>query len=149
MKWFPASFSSTGQVFTPQPALEEYWTNNQGVPVCFNTQHTDVTTSVQSSTVGVTSLPQWIQDRRAGSLNPNLWHDIDAIVRSDTWATVNREWYWYGRWRDPATAIWHPLGLVRWFYEQKQGGVWVPIAEVQLHYLVNCSASVPCSTCPP
>jgi len=150
MKWLPASFpSTTGSSFSPQPAVEEYWTNSQGVPVCYNTQQTNVPTSVTSSSVVTTYLPQWLQDRRAASLNKNVWHDVDAIVRTDIWATNNRESYWYGRWWNPATAQWQPIGFVRWLYEVKQGGVWVKAAEAQLKYLVDCSSVAECSTCPP
>lgn len=149
IKWLPTSFSSWGQSFTPLPAVVETWTDDQGVPVCLNTKQTNVPFPEFDSWVGVTSLSQWVQDKRSISLNQSTWHDLDAIVRQDVWGTVNRERYWYGRWLDPATGTWKPLGLVRWLWEQNVGGVWQVQGQIQLRYIVDCTVNVPCSTCPP
>jgi len=97
--------------------------------------------------VATVSLSQWLQDKRASSHNKNTWYDVDAIVKWDIWGAQNEntQEYYYGRWINPATGVWEPLGFVAWNYYQ-YGRL---IDHQYLNYLVDCSASVPCSTCPP
>jgi hypothetical protein len=152
IKWIPASYSSSGVSFNPSPFKIEHWTNNSGQSVCLNTIQTSQLVNNQTSSANVVALPAWIQDKRSGSATPNTWRDVDAIVRADIWGAngENLEEYYYGRWVNPATGGWEPLGLVAWNWYVKNGsGQFVLSDHLYFHYLVDCSLSVPCSTCPP
>jgi hypothetical protein len=151
IKWVPTSFdSSTGASFSPVPLAIEHWTNDQGQAVCLNTKQWYEQVNNQSSGAATTSLPKWIQDNRQASRDNTTYHDVDALVRWDIWGGgQNLEEYYYGRWINPATGAWEPLGLVAWNWYTWNGSQWVLSNFGYSHHLVDCAASVPCSTCPP
>jgi len=152
IRWLPVSFPTYGTGWNPQPYTEEFWTNSQGTPVCFNTTQTSITGGVYASTVHWGGyLVGHLQDRRAASANPNVWHDVETIRRADYYeasSVRHRETYWYGRWQNPATGAREPLGLVRWEHAVLQS-TWVTIGTEEYRYLVDCTYSLPCTTCPP
>jgi hypothetical protein len=65
--------------------LEEYWTDNSGDPVCFNTRQTEVQGSVNWGYIGyVGTYQDWLQDKRSASLNVNAWHDVEVMSITTT-----------------------------------------------------------------
>jgi hypothetical protein len=127
---------------------EEYWTNNQGQPVCYNTQTTWIWGSVNWAFVyGAGTFAGWLQDKRSVSLNKNAWRDVDVIVREDQWgsAPYNYELYYYARWQNPANGQWQGLGIIKW--EHYYGSSL--IASGEQHYLADCTTLYECTTCPP
>lgn len=129
--------------------VEEHWADNSGQPVCYNTIHLRVDNGSLTDGAAwyVGTWAGWLQDRRAASLNKNTWHDIRVIVRRERWGGNFEEFYYYAQWLNPATGTYQGLGLVKW--------EWWQISPRQLmagnenHYLVDCSATVSCWTCPP
>ena len=141
----PLSFNNSK--FTWYPSyVEEYWTDWSGDPVCYNTQQTEVDGSVNWGHVYYAgTYSNWLQDKRSNSLNPNVWHPLDVIVRVDQWGSNHYEYYHYARWQNPATGAWQGIGLVKW--EHWIGSTRVGLGES--HYLVDCDVSIECTTCPP
>ncbi|MCB1036649.1 MAG: hypothetical protein KDD47_22680, partial [Acidobacteria bacterium] len=118
-----------------------------GYPVCNNTQHDFVVTgSVNWGSVQhVGTWQSFLQDKRSVSNNPSAWHDVDVIVLTEQWGSNNYELYYFGRWYDDVAQQWRGLGLVRWQWYQ---GSTLKRDDAS-PYLVDCTATVTCSTCPP
>ena len=139
--WFNGSDS-----WSYPPYHEEYWTNGSGDPVCYNTHQNWVWGSVNWTRVShAGTYTNWIQDKRASSADPNAWHDVEVIVRTDQWGSNNYEYYHYARWFNPSTSQWEGLGLIKW--------EWYSVGQLknqaEHRYIVDCNVSVSCSTCPP
>lgn len=150
------SSSSTGSSWTMPPTVEEHWGNSQGQPVCYNTQHLWVATgsSVSGFSYDSGTWAGWLQDRRPNSLDPNVWHDVKTVTVVQRWGPTSQfpsgrfsETYTYGRWLNPATGTWRGIGLVRWACWDL--GTSRSCGQSDNRYLVSCTATVTCSTCPP
>lgn len=144
IQMMPTSFQSS--FFFYQAAnREEMWTTPSG-PACAATQLTWVNGSLNWHYMAhLGTWPNYIQDRRSVSADPNAWHDIDVILRTDQWGTNFYDQYYYARWQNPVTGAWQGLGLV--LIEVYQGSSLVYRTEHR--QLVDCSVAVSCSTCPP
>jgi hypothetical protein len=147
-KWLPWSFSSTATVsWTADIFVEEWVDEVTGSPACgpntvMSTSgefHSDLETAKY---IGV--WPDFIADYRAASADTSVLHDIE-VIRRTVEAGSTREEYHYGRWFNPATQSWFGLGLVK--YEKFVNNVSQVIE--QKRYLVDCTKTAICPTCPP
>jgi len=140
------SFSGLSTSWGTPYYVEEYWTDSTGQPVCFNTQQNWVDGTVNwgmAEYLGTFS--NWLKDLRGASVNPYVWHDVEVIRRTDQWGANHYEYYYYGRWTNPATGQKQGVGPIKW--EHYQGSTLINSNE--WHFLVDCNAVATCSTCPP
>ncbi len=144
MTWMQQTFNQSAFWWMP-PYNDEYWTNAQGVPVCLNTDATEVRGALDWQQVQyLGTLTNFIRDQRSSSPNPSALHNVEAILLSMDWDGVTEE-YTYARWINPWTGRQESLGLVKfaWYeYGVLQG------TSVK-NTIVDCATTVPCSTCPP
>jgi hypothetical protein len=144
MTWMQQVFDNSAFWWMP-PYNDEYWTNAQGVPVCLNTDSTEVRGALewqQVQYIGI--LHNFIRDQRSSSPSPSTWHDAEAILLTMFWDGVTEE-YTYARWINPWTGRQESLGLVKFAWYQD--GV-LQSTSVK-NTIVDCSTSVTCTTCPP
>ncbi|MEO8275518.1 MAG: hypothetical protein ABI639_04820 [Thermoanaerobaculia bacterium] len=149
MPWLPANFnSSTGKSWVSDVSVEQ-WKNAVGVASC------DATVNALSvpfhSTLDLVQYigvwPAWIQDKRAGSPNPNAFRDVQVIKKTGIYGS-NPEYteiYYYGRFLNPTTLAWEGVGLIQFEYFQN-GNL---ISSSINNKIVSCNQPILCGACPP
>jgi hypothetical protein len=126
------SFTGLSKSWGTPYYVEEYWTDSTGQPVCFNTQQNSVDGTVNWGMVEyLGTFSNWLKD--------------EVIRRTDQWGANHYEYYYYGRWTNPATGQKQGIGPIKWAHYQGS----TLINSNEKHFLVDCNAVATCSTCPP
>jgi hypothetical protein len=149
MPWLPLTFNSTTGRSWVSNIFVEQWTDANGLPACNPTQNS--TQVPFSSTLDLVEYvgvwPAYVQDRRAGSPNPNAFHDVEIIKKTGIYGNNPQytEVYYYGRFRNPTTLQWEGIGLVKFEYYQ---GSTLHTQSIN-NKIVGCTKKIICGSCPP
>jgi len=147
--WLPEELDEMGRSWQTPLYLEEYWTDEAGKPQCANTTHHDLKGSLRGMVASFETLHEWVQDLRRGSRDRKKRYDVETVRVERDWS-VDREIYWYGRWKNPRTGVTEGLGLVRFQHWCLDGEKPHMATERTFQYLLESRAPTlpPCATCP-
>lgn len=144
VKMLPLRLNAEGESWDIEPYVDEWWTDAAGKPSCNGVNPNPAAGLSYHAEAHPVLLRNWMQDRRPSSRDPNVWHDVHVIKLIDYWGKNQKEYYYYGRWTNPATGRQESLGWVKWeLYEGQRKE-----DEINYRYLVDCNVIVPCMTCP-
>lgn len=144
VKMLPLKLKAGGDSWDIEPYVNEWWTDEAGRPSCSGVNPNPSDGESYRAEAQPVVLRNWLSDRRMASRDPNTWHDVYAIKLTDYWGKNTKEYYYYGRWTNPATGKQEALGWVKW--EMHEGRR--KTGEVNYRYLIECNVNVPCKTCP-
>ena len=150
LKWMPASWSTSAPPsWNDDPTDIDFYDNNgpcYGVPL---SSHGPADIGYgQAYTV---TFSNWLRDGRTTRTNPPAFTNgqtVYAVVKSGTYfsgdGTKNTENYYYGKFYSTADSKWYGLGLIK--FEAFVNDVLT--SSTELKYLLNCSVSSICNSCP-
>lgn len=140
----PLKISAQGEAWDLEAHVEENWTDAAGKPACRGGVHPNSTEgSSYKAEAYFTAYRGWLQDRRRSSVDPNRWHDVQVLVLVDYWGDNQKEYYYYGKWINPATGRSEGVSLIKWEWFDKRKKK----QTLENHYLVDCTLSTPCWNC--